>query len=111
MSRKALFFVLAFFLVFTSWKADASGQDLSVKSVTINVSSIQAGETVHGQAVIENLGPGTALTAQYGWFLSTDPALTSDDVWLGGVQTLNQILYQGESATVEADPEIGRAHV
>ncbi len=83
--------------------SSALAQDLYVQEVSVTPSSVQAGEVVHSQAVIKNLGPGTAYTAQYGWYISTDPEITNKDIALGQVQTLSQVLYPGNAVTVQAD--------
>ena len=92
-----------FFLFLGLFPTGSSAQDLSVQDVTCYPSSIQAGESVHCQAEIKNIGPSMVLAAQYGWFLSPDTNLSIEDVMISDIQNLNQILYQGDAVTVDID--------
>ena len=73
-------------------------EDLAVEWITVTPSEGEAGDPVSLQARITNLS-GTAYFIQYGWYLSMDIEITTDDMAVGEIITLYDSLYAGESIT------------
>jgi hypothetical protein len=78
-------------------------EDLAVDWVTATPIEGETDDTVTLQARIVNNGPGMALSIQYGWYLSVDNEITTDDMALGAVVTLYDYLYAG-NGTIITDP-------
>ncbi len=81
----------------------AGAQDLYVSSVTVTPAVGQAGDTATIRATIGNNGPGMALVIQLRWFLSADNLITMEDMALGDVETLYDILYEGQEITIDKE--------
>ncbi len=77
--------------------------DLAVDWVTVAPTEGEAGDAVTLQAKIVNNGPDTAYSIQVQWYLSADELISTDDMAVGSVMTLNEYLYAGDS-TIVTDP-------
>jgi len=78
----------------------AVAEDLAVDWVTATPDQGQAGDAVTLKGRIVNFGPGHNYALQYQWYLSADEEITTDDMALGSVGTLYNILYAGSGTTV-----------
>ncbi len=98
-----LWATLAYFACLTGFLYPALAEDLAVEWMTATPSQGQAGDTVTLQARIVNNGPGMVFSIQYGWYLSMDNEITTDDMAVGDMVTLFDFLYAGSSIVI-TDP-------